>query len=261
MPINRLQSTYDSAILLPVMNTLYIIIPAYNEEKNINTLIADWYPVITKYGDPETSRLVLIDDGSKDSTYDTACRLKVDHPLLEVLTKENSGHASTCMYGYRYAIEHGADYVFQTDSDGQTLPGEFGPFYDAIADHDVVMGVRMKRGDGTGRLIISRVLRMVVKLTYHVSVPDSNVPYRLMRSDALAEALKLVPQDYTLAQVVLAAVFEKLNKRTCYLPISFVSREAGESMYNIGKFFRIGFNALGEFVSINRDIDAKMKTH
>ena len=68
MPINRLQSTYDSAILLPVMNTLYIIIPAYNEEKNINTLIADWYPVITKYGDPETSRLVLIDDGSKDST-------------------------------------------------------------------------------------------------------------------------------------------------------------------------------------------------
>ncbi len=241
------------------MNTLYIIIPAYNEEKNIEGLIRDWHPVVEKYGDPETSRLVLIDDGSRDGTFSIAQKCKEGYPLLEVLTKENSGHASTCMYGYRYAIEHGADYVFQTDSDGQTLPGEFGPFYDAIADHDMVMGVRHKRGDGTGRLIISRVLRVVVKMTYHVSVPDSNVPYRLMRADALAEALEYVPQDYTLAQVVLAAVFEKLKKRTCYLPISFVSREAGESMYNIGKFFGIGFHALGEFVSINKDIDAKMK--
>lgn len=43
-------------------------------------------------------------------------------PLFQPLTKQNEGHEPTVLYGYRYALEHGADYIFQTDSDGQTNP-------------------------------------------------------------------------------------------------------------------------------------------
>ncbi len=241
------------------MDKLYIIIPAYNEEKNIKAVIESWYPVLEKYGDPKGSCLVIINDGSRDDTYNVAKAMEKDFPMLSVLTKENSGHASSCMFGYVHAIKQGADLIFQTDSDGQTLPEDFGPFYEAISDNDVVLGVRHKRGDGMLRLIISRVLSAVVRFTFHVRVPDANVPFRLMKKEALSKALLYVPGDYDLAQVVLSATFEKLGFKTCYLPVSFVSREAGESMYNIGKFIKIGLNALGEFVAINREIDAKIE--
>ncbi len=241
------------------MSDLYIIIPAYNEEENIEGVIDSWYPIIEKYGSSDNSRLVIINDGSKDNTYEAAKKKEEKYPLLTVLTKENSGHASTCMYGYRYALDQGAGLIFQTDSDGQTLPSDFDPFIREIECCDVVMGVRHKRGDGFGRLVISRVLSMVVKSIFHVTVPDSNVPFRLMKRDALKKALLYVPTDYLLAQVVLSVVFQKLHMNVHYLPISFVSREQGNSMYNISKFFGIGFNALKEFTSINRDIDAKIK--
>ena len=52
-------------------------------------------------------------------------------PLLVAQTKPNGGHGSTVLYGYRYAIENGADYVFQTDSDGQTPPSEFDEFWES----------------------------------------------------------------------------------------------------------------------------------
>lgn len=49
------------------------------------------------------------------------------YPQLIGITKPNSGHGATVLYAYKYAIQNGADYVFQTDSDGQTLTEEFIP--------------------------------------------------------------------------------------------------------------------------------------
>ena len=51
------------------MDTLYIVIPAYNEEENIRQVINGWYPIIEKYNGNDKSKLVVIDDGSKDKTY------------------------------------------------------------------------------------------------------------------------------------------------------------------------------------------------
>ncbi len=105
------------------MDSLYIVIPAYNEEANVENVVKDWYPVIEKMSDK--SRLVIIDDGSRDNTYKILTRLAEKRPKLIALTKPNAGHGATVLYGYNYAIEKGADYIFQTDSDGQTLPSEF----------------------------------------------------------------------------------------------------------------------------------------
>ena len=96
---------------------LYIIVPAYNEEENLDLIINQWYPIIEDIG--ENSRLVIIDDGSKDHTYDILLKAQEQHPLLQPLTKSNGGHGSTVLFGYRYAIEHQANWIFQTDSDGR----------------------------------------------------------------------------------------------------------------------------------------------
>ena len=107
---------------------LYIVIPAYNEEENITDVINGWYPVVEKYGSKK-SKLVILNDGSKDNTSKVIKELAKKKPLLEVVNKENSGHGSTVLYGYKYALDNGADYIFQTDSDGQTLPSEFKNFW------------------------------------------------------------------------------------------------------------------------------------
>ena len=104
---------------------LYIVIPAYNEEANIEQCIRDWYPIVEKYNGGGKSRLVIIDDGSKDKTYAVMQEYAKSRPLFQPLTKKNGGHGHTVLFGYRYAIAQGADYIFQTDSDGQTLPEEF----------------------------------------------------------------------------------------------------------------------------------------
>ena len=77
-------------------DTLYIIIPAYNEEANIKNVIEDWYGIIEKIGND--SRLVIIDDGSKDNTYEIMKECAKTRPYLKAITKENSGHRSNTSF-------------------------------------------------------------------------------------------------------------------------------------------------------------------
>ena len=111
------------------MDCLYIIVPAYNESENIEAFVEEWYPIIESHSGNGSSRLVIINDGSKDNTYEKLLELTKTRPYLVPLTKPNGGHGSTLIYGYRYAISRGADYIFQTDSDRQTLPSEFESFW------------------------------------------------------------------------------------------------------------------------------------
>ncbi|MFR5150156.1 MAG: glycosyltransferase [Ruminococcus sp.] len=78
--------------------------------------------VVERHNDAGKSRLVIINDGSKDNTYELLQKCAATRPLLIPLDKPNGGHGPTVLYGYRYAIRQKADYIFQTDSDGQTNP-------------------------------------------------------------------------------------------------------------------------------------------
>ena len=127
------------------MDRLYIIIPAYNEQDNLKALVKDWYPIMEQHSADNSSRLVIINDGSKDDTYEVLKDIAKSRPMMEVLTKENGGHGDTLLFGYRYAIENGADYIFQTDSDGQTSPSEFETFWNKRQEYDAVFGDRTKR--------------------------------------------------------------------------------------------------------------------
>ncbi len=67
------------------MEKLYIVIPAYNEEMNITSVAREWHTVVETIS--EDSKLVIIDDGSKDSTYQVLTELSKELPQLEVITK------------------------------------------------------------------------------------------------------------------------------------------------------------------------------
>ncbi|HAG70043.1 MAG TPA: glycosyltransferase [Lachnospiraceae bacterium] len=237
------------------MDKLYIVIPAYNEEENIEEVVKDWYPVIERHDGGGESRLVVINDGSRDSTFERLSELKKERPLMEALTKPNSGHGPTLLYGYDYAIRNKADYIFQTDSDGQTLPEEFEGFWALREQYDMVIGSRAGRQDGLARIFVTKTLKAVIRLCFKVDVTDANTPYRLMKARTLEKYTGLIPKDYFLSNVLISVIYKKKNLKVKYIPITFRPRQGGVNSINMKRIFGIGKKALKEFREINKTIE------
>ena len=234
------------------MDILYIVIPAYNEEENIAQVVQDWYPVVQKHDGNGESRLVVIDDGSRDATYTILKKLAESRPLLCPVTKPNGGHGATVLYGYRHALEQGADFVFQTDSDGQTLPEEFEPFWRERNNYDLVIGWRKGRQDGASRVFVTKTLKAVIRLCFGVTVKDANTPYRLMKAETLKEFIPLIPEDFNLSNVLLSVIYQKKGCRVKYIPITFRPRQGGVNSINMKKIVKIGRQALRDFKALNK---------
>ena len=240
------------------MDKLYIVIPAYNEQENIRNVINDWYPIVEKIGNG--SRLVVIDDGSKDATYEIMQEAAKELAAFEPVTKPNGGHGATVLYGYKYAIEAGADYIFQTDSDGQTLPDEFWQFWEMREDYDMVIGQRKGRQDGLARVFVTKVLKLVLRLCFHVNIPDANTPFRLMKASRLKEQIGLIPDNYNLSNVLISVIYAKKRLAVKYLPITFRPRQGGTNSINMKKIIRIGRKAFKDFRHINRYLSNAVKS-
>ena len=241
------------------MEKLYIVIPAYNESENIEACVRDWYPVAEAHDGGGESRLVIVNDGSRDDTWEKLNALKEKYPLLQPLTKENGGHGSAVLYSYRYAIGNGADWVFQTDSDGQTLPEEFDAFWENRSEYDAVIGERRVRGDGKSRKMVENTVCLLLKLIFHVSVKDANAPFRLMRASLLNKYIDDIPADYNIPNIVFTAFFVRNREKVLFLPITFRPRQGGTNSINIKKIVKIGWKAIGDFVLLKKNMDNREK--
>lgn len=235
-------------------DVLYVIVPAYNEEENIEQCVKDWYPMVKAHDGHGKSRLVIIDDGSTDSTYEKLMELKETHLMLEPLTKENGGHGETVLYGYRYAIEHNADYIFQTDSDGQTNPAEFEKFWLRHENYDAIIGNRVKRGDGKCRKFVENTVCFLLSLIFDVKVKDANAPFRLMKTSLISKYIDKLPPDYNIPNIMFTTYFMYNHESVRFLPITFKPRVAGKNSVNIRKIIKIGKQAVKDFYSFKNDM-------
>lgn len=234
------------------MNTLYVVMPAYNEEANIAETVKSWYPVLE--GKSEDSRLVIADSGSSDRTHEILEELQSEFPKLEILTDSDRQHGPKLIALYGYAISKGADYIFQTDSDGQTDPNEFGAFWDARASHDIILGHRKVRGDGKSRAMVEKVVCLLLRLYFRVKVPDANAPFRLMKSDVVAKYLGRLPEDYNIPNIMLTTYFVHYKENVEFRVITFKPRQGGKNSINIRKIFKIGRKALKDFRHFKKEM-------
>lgn len=237
------------------MDKLYIVVPAYNESENIRKLVDDWYPVIEKHDNNGESRLIIINDGSKDDTYEILQELAETRPLLKPLTKSNGGHGPTVLYGYQYAIEHKADYIFQTDSDGQTDPEEFELFWILRNQYDASIGNRSDRKDGFSRKFVEATLLLIIRYMFGVKIPDSNAPFRLMKRELVERYIHKMPENFNLPNVMLTTYFVYFHEKVKFLPITFKPRQGGTNSINIKKIVKIGWQALGDFRILKKHIN------
>lgn len=237
------------------MDVLYIVIPAYNESENITSCIDDWYPVVEAHDCGGLSRLVIINDGSKDDTFEILKDAAKTRPLLLPLTKPNGGHGSTVLYGYRYAVQAGSDWIFQTDSDGQTNPADFDAFWQTRNDYDAIIGNRVVRGDGKSRKFVENTVCLLLKMYFGVKVEDANAPFRLMRSELVSKYISKMPENYNLPNIMLTTYFVHNNEKVKFLPIEFKPRQKGENSINVKRIVEIGWKALGDFRRFKKELN------
>ena len=223
------------------MDDLYIVMPAYNEEANIESVISAWYPVLEGKG--EGSRLVVADSGSVDKTHEILLSLKEKYPKLEVLPDTLKQHGPKLIALYKYAIGKNADFIFQTDSDGQTDPAEFSAFWDLRNEYDAILGNRVVRGDGKSR-------------KFGVKVKDSNAPFRLMRSSLVGKYVGRFREDYNLPNVMLTTFFAYYKEKYTLREITFKPRQGGKNSINIKKIIKIGWAALADFRAFKKEMKA-----
>ena len=206
------------------MSKVYFVLPAYNEEENIKDVVGQWHPVVERIDRSGTeARLVIANDGSKDNTFRIMQELQAAYPLLVPLDKPNGGHGATVLYLYRYALANGADWVFQTDSDGQTDPEEFSQMWEHREEYDFQIGYRKGRQDGA-------------------------------RADKLQAIMDVIPPDYFLCNVAISAIAVKWKYRIGWYRITFRPRQGGVNSINMKRIFKIGWKALGDFRKINRNL-------
>ena len=126
-------------------------------------------------------------------------------------------------------------WIFQIDSDGQCDPRYFPDVWAAREGCDIVFGCRTQRDDGFSRVIISFVLRMVVLALAGVNSRDANVPYRLMRTEAVAPIIAKIPSDCFFTNVGITVLALRAKLRCHYVPIIFLERAAGETTVPLRK--------------------------
>ena len=234
------------------MDNLYIVMPAYNEEANIEAVVRAWYPVLNGKG--PGSRLVVADSGSTDGTHAVLAALCKELPSLEILENTLKQHGPKLIALYKLAIERGADYVFQTDSDGQTDPAEFEAFWDLRNEHDAVIGMRPVRGDGKARKYVEKVVCLLVRFYFGAKVPDANAPFRLMKARLVEKYINRMDSDYSLPNIVLTALFAHYGENITFREISFKARGAGVNSIDLKKIFKIGFKSLSDFSKFKSEL-------
>lgn len=234
------------------MDNIYVVMPAYNEAESIESVVDSWYAVLEGKGG--NSRLVVADGGSTDNTHELLIQLQQKYPRLEILSDTRKEHGPKVIALYDHAIKNGADYIFQTDSDGQTNPDEFHEFWKLRNKYDAVIGKRISRGDGKARALVEKVLCVILYLYYRVSIQDANAPFRLMKSELVQKYLEKLPADYELPNIMLTTYFVYYKESVKFVNITFAARQNGVNSVNMKRIIKTGWRALSDFYRLRKKL-------
>lgn len=188
---------------------LAIVIPVYNEAKNLPALLHDWQPVFRATGIPY--KIFLIDDGSTDDSLTLLRTLQQTDPTLAVHTQKNAGHGPAILNGYRLALA--AEWIFQIDSDHQLTTEAFPHLWSNRDRYDLLIAQRPEKNATKGRQRISAVSGAMVRWLFGAGVIDVNCPYRLMRTRAMSQALEKIPGNSFAPNILLTAWFVRKKSR------------------------------------------------
>jgi dolichol-phosphate mannosyltransferase len=169
----------------------WLILPTYNEAENVQAIVAASGEVLARVA-PDGYRVLIVDDGSPDGTGELADRLADEHAWVEVLHRaEKSGIGPAYLAGFGHALDRGAGYVMEMDSDFSHDPADLARLLEAVrGGADLALGSRYVPGGGVSdwgvlRRFISEGGSTYARLVLGLGVRDLTGGFKCFRREVL----------------------------------------------------------------------------
>ena len=203
---------------------LSIVLPAYNEEGNIERVVRDAAAAAADLAPPY--EIVVVDDGSRDGTGEILARLAAEMGarLRIVRHPVNEGYGAALRDGFRATT---GDLVFYTDSDNQFDLRELSDILPLMKDVDAVLGYRVARQDPWMRKAVSGGFNRLSSAAFGMSVRDLNCSFKLFRGD-LIRALPIQSTDFFVDTEMVARI-HRAGWRYVQRGVRHYPRTAGRS--------------------------------
>ena len=218
-----------------------VIIPTYNEKENIEAIIT------AVMGLPIEYHVLVIDDGSPDGTALIVKDLMANTFAGKLHLVERAGKlglGTAYIAGFKWAIEHGYDYIFEMDADFSHNPQDLLKLYDACANQgaDVAIGSRYVSGVNVvnwpmGRVLMSYFASKYVRFVLGVDIHDTTAGFKCYRREVLEtiELDKIQCKGYAF-QIEMKYTAYKCGFTVKEVPIIFINRVLGTSKMSGGIF-------------------------
>ena len=212
-------------------NHISIVIPTYNEKRNIEILIPKIFDVLKK--NDLSGEVIIVDDNSPDKTYSVVKGFMKRYNVKLIQRKEKLGLGSAYKEGFSKAS---GDIIFQMDADLSHEPKSIPMFIEKIKQgFDMVLGSRAvkdgKRQGSTAR----KIFPFMGNLLYRIigsTVKDSTSGYRCFKKSILDKIkIKDLPDNFAFLTAILFRVLENGGK-IAEIPINFDERKFGEPKYS-----------------------------
>ena len=231
---------------------LYIVLPCYNEHEVLKSSAAKVLKVYNRLvssTDPscaisEDSRILFVDDGSKDNTWEIICELNNTDPAFQgIKLSRNRGHQIAIFSGMQYAVKMGADYVVTIDADLQQDIEALPRFLEKAAGGcDIVYGVRDSRDtDSFFKKTTATWYYGFMRMLGCDLIPQS-ADYRLMSSRAI-EALS----EYKEHNLFIRGLVPEIGFASDIVTFHVSDREAGSSKYTLRKMISLALDGITSF--------------
>ena len=231
-----------------IMPLNLVIIPTYNEKENIETIIR------AVFEQPTPFDILVIDDGSPDGTASIVKELQAEFPtrLFMVERKGKLGLGTAYITGFKWALEHDYEYIFEMDADFSHNPVDLNKLYDACANHgaDVAIGSRYVTGVNVvnwpiGRVLMSYFASKYVRFVLGVHLADTTAGFKCYRREVLEtiELDRIRFKGYAF-QIEMKFTAFKCGYTLKEVPIIFINRILGTSKMNSGIFGEAFFGVI-----------------
>lgn len=213
---------------------LVFVIPVFNERETLEPLAAG----IARYASPHPYRILFVDDGSTDGSYDVLHSLHERDPRVGLLKlRRNYGKTRALAAGIAYAE---GDVLITMDADLQDDPEEIPRLLAKLEEgYDMVCGWKANRRDPWHKVLPSRVYNALVNWLFGLHLHDVNSGFKAMRMD-LAKRLPLYGDMHRM-MVVFAA---NMGGKVAETPVVHHPRRFGRSKYGLRRFYEGSRDAL-----------------
>lgn len=221
------------------MSKNLVIIPTYNEKENVEKMIRKVFSLDIPF------HLLIVEDNSPDGTADIVKRLQSEFPeQLHIHERKGKlGLGTAYIAGFKWALQHNYDFIFEMDCDFSHNPDDLKRLYtSAVNGADVVIGSRYITGINVinwplGRVLMSYFASMYVRLVTGMNIQDTTAGFVCYRRKVLEtidlDKIKLVGYGF---QIEMKFTAYKFGFNIEEVSIVFTDRQEGTSKMSGGIF-------------------------